>query len=66
MLGGEIHHSTTPVLHRSNALVSLWHLHFALNAPSWAADAPQRVRIAYASRSSSAMPLYMAEPWLIS
>ena len=26
----------------------------------WAADQPQRVRIAYASRSSSAMPLYMA------
>jgi ABC-type nitrate/sulfonate/bicarbonate transport system substrate-binding protein len=26
----------------------------------WSADAPQRVRIAYASRSSSAMPLYMA------
>src|SRR4249919_925006 len=26
----------------------------------WCADAPQRVRIAYASRSSSAMPLYMA------
>jgi ABC-type nitrate/sulfonate/bicarbonate transport system substrate-binding protein len=25
------------------------------------ADAPQRVRIAYASRSSSAMPLYMAQ-----
>jgi NitT/TauT family transport system substrate-binding protein len=29
-------------------------------ARAWAADAPQRVRIAYASRSSSAMPLYMA------
>jgi NitT/TauT family transport system substrate-binding protein len=27
----------------------------------WSADAPQRVRIAYASRSSSAMPLYMAQ-----
>src|SRR5262249_53221721 len=26
----------------------------------WSAEAPQRVRIAYASRSSSAMPLYMA------
>src|SRR4029453_15997809 len=26
----------------------------------WCADAPQQVRIAYASRSSSAMPLYMA------
>jgi len=26
----------------------------------WGADAPQQVRIAYASRSSSAMPLYMA------
>ena len=26
----------------------------------WSADAPQRIRIAYASRSSSAMPLYMA------
>ena len=26
----------------------------------WSADAPQQVRIAYASRSSSAMPLYMA------
>ncbi|HEX2229769.1 MAG TPA: ABC transporter substrate-binding protein [Candidatus Binatia bacterium] len=30
------------------------------DAQVWAADAPQRVRIAYASRSSSAMPLYMA------
>jgi NitT/TauT family transport system substrate-binding protein len=29
-------------------------------AKAWAGDAPQRVRIAYASRSSSAMPLYMA------
>ena len=29
-------------------------------APAWAADAPQKIRIAYASRSSSAMPLYMA------
>jgi ABC-type nitrate/sulfonate/bicarbonate transport system substrate-binding protein len=26
----------------------------------WSADTPQRVRIAYATRSSSAMPLYMA------
>jgi NitT/TauT family transport system substrate-binding protein len=32
----------------------------ALVASVLAADAPQRVRIAYASRSSSAMPLYMA------
>jgi ABC-type nitrate/sulfonate/bicarbonate transport system substrate-binding protein len=30
------------------------------NNEGWSADAPQRVRIAYASRSSSAMPLYMA------
>ena len=29
--------------------------------PLWSADAPARVRIAYASRSSSAMPLYLAQ-----
>jgi NitT/TauT family transport system substrate-binding protein len=30
-------------------------------APSQSADAPQKIRIAYASRSSSAMPQYMAQ-----
>jgi ABC-type nitrate/sulfonate/bicarbonate transport system substrate-binding protein len=35
-------------------------LAFTWGAQAAAADAPQRVRIAYASRSSSAMPLYMA------
>ena len=29
--------------------------------PAFSADAPTRVRIAYASRSSSAMPLYLAQ-----
>ena len=29
--------------------------------PAWSADAPTRIRIAYASRSSSAMPLYLAQ-----
>ena len=29
--------------------------------PIFGADAPQRIRIAYASRSSSAMPLYLAQ-----
>ena len=33
---------------------------FASGARALAAETPQRVRIAYASRSSSAMPLYMA------
>jgi NitT/TauT family transport system substrate-binding protein len=41
-----------------NAFVVVWT--FAFAGRTWAADAPQRVRIAYASRSSSAMPLYMA------
>jgi NitT/TauT family transport system substrate-binding protein len=40
------------------AVAAIWALGFI--AAVSAADAPQRVRIAYASRSSSAMPLYMA------
>ena len=33
---------------------------FAMAGPLLSADAAQRLRIAYASRSSSAMPLYVA------
>jgi ABC-type nitrate/sulfonate/bicarbonate transport system substrate-binding protein len=39
--------------------VCLWAVLFA-TASGWCADAPQKVRIAYASRSSSALPQYMA------
>ena len=47
--------TTLALLHVFVAVLGL-----TFGAQAWAADAPQRVRIAYASRSSSAMPLYMA------
>lgn len=49
---------TRTLLTLLNVFLAIWT--FAFAARGWAADAPQRVRIAYASRSSSAMPLYMA------
>jgi NitT/TauT family transport system substrate-binding protein len=49
---------TRTLLTLLNVFLATWT--FAFAARAWAADAPQRVRIAYASRSSSAMPLYMA------